>query len=75
MNDSETWIWVKVRRRIADWLVSILRHASIEPHDQARRELDPVRIAELRQKGNDIHEVAKDIERALHPEHKHDNRS
>lgn len=67
---DEGWIWIRVRRRIADILAGILRHASIEPHDQARKEIDPERIAELRQKGNDIHETAKDIERALHPEHK-----
>jgi hypothetical protein len=71
VND-DSWIWVRVRRRIADILAGILRHASIEPHDLARKEIDPVRIAELRQKGNDIHETAKDIERALHPEDRHD---
>ncbi|MDB6107827.1 MAG: hypothetical protein JWO52_7826 [Gammaproteobacteria bacterium] len=67
MND-DGWIWVRVRRRIADMLAGILRHASIEPHDQARRELEPARAAELRQQGNDIHDTAKGIERAAHGE-------
>lgn len=44
----------------------ILRHASIEPHDEARKATDPARAAELRQQGADIHETARTIDKAMH---------
>ena len=61
---EDEWIFVRIRRRIADTVVWLLRGASIEPHDEARHEKDPKRHAELRQRGDDLHEAGEAIETA-----------
>lgn len=67
MPDSD-WIFIRIRRRIAHMVSLILRHASIEPHDEARKCEDPKRAEELRIQGADIHETARSIDKALHPD-------
>lgn len=65
---NDDWIFIRIRRRIAQTLSMILRTASIEPHDEARKATDPERAAHLRQQGADIHETARSIEKAMHPD-------
>lgn len=65
--DNE-YIWIRIRRRIADTLVWILRGASMEPHNQAARIKDPGKNALLRQEGDDIHRTAEEIKAALRGE-------
>lgn len=67
-SDDKDWIFIRIRRRIAHAISLILRHASIEPHDEARKATDPERINELRQQGTDIHETARNIDKANHPD-------
>lgn len=67
MADSD-WILIRIRKRIAHVISLILRHASIEPHDNARKCEDPKRAEELRQQGDDIHETKRSIDKALHPD-------
>lgn len=69
MAESE-WIVIRIRRRIAQALSMLLRHASIEPHDEARKATDPERIRELRQQAEDIHETARNIDKVMHPDDK-----
>lgn len=64
---DEGFVWLRIRRRIAYLIASLLRVASVEPHYQASKSKDPDETAKLRQQGDDIHQVAKDIERALNP--------
>lgn len=66
-NEGSAFVWVRIRRRIAHLITSILRGASAEPHNRARQAKDPDVAQQLRQEGDDIHEVAKDVERAMHP--------
>lgn len=65
---DDEWIVVRIRRRIAHAISLILRNASIEPHDEARKSIDPERAAQLRQEGTDIHETARAIDKEIHPE-------
>lgn len=64
MPESE-WIVIRIRRRIAHMIASILKGSSAQPHYEASKEKDPLRAAALRDLGNDIHETAKQIERTL----------
>lgn len=64
---ANEWIVVRIKRRIAYLISSILRGASVEPHYQATKATDPDMITKLRQEGDDLHQAAKDIENALHP--------
>ncbi len=66
MADDERFIVVRILRRSA-WLISsILRGASAEPHYEASKlPSDSDKARQLRQTGNDIHQVAKDIEEEM----------
>lgn len=67
MADND-FVWVRIRKRVAHMISLILRTASIEPHDEARKATIPERATELRQQGSDIHETAKAIDKAMHPD-------
>lgn len=64
MNDSE-WILVRIRKRIAYMITWLLRDASMGPHLEASKEKDPVKAAQLRQQGDDLHRTAEDIHKRL----------
>lgn len=65
---DDDFVWVRIRKRVAHMISLILRNASIEPHDEARKATTPERAVELRQQGSDIHETAKTIDKAMHPD-------
>lgn len=65
---TDDFVWVRIRKRVAHLISMILRTASIEPHDEARKATDPARAIELRQQGADLHESAKTIDKAMHPD-------
>lgn len=69
---NDEFILIRIRRRIAYLISNILRGASVHPHYKASQSTNEDEIMKLRQEGNDLHQVAKDIERELHPE-KHDD--
>lgn len=66
MADDDRFIVIRILRRSA-WLISnILRGASAEPHFEASKlPADSNKARQLRQEGNDIHQVAKDIEEEM----------
>lgn len=68
MPNDDDFILIRIRKRIAQMISMILRTASIEPHDEARKATDPERAANLRQQGADIHETARTIDKAMHPD-------
>ncbi len=64
-NNDESWIVIRISRRVAYLVATVLREASIWPHYRASKETNPKKAAELRQEGNDLHEAGKEIERQL----------
>jgi hypothetical protein len=66
MDTDERFIVIRILRRSAFLISNILRGASSDPHNEAARlKSDSDRARHLRQEGDDIHQVAKDIEREM----------
>jgi len=66
MDTDESYVLVRIKRRIAFLISSILRGASSEPHFQASKlPADSDQAQRLRQEGNDLHQVAKYIEEEM----------
>src|SRR3569832_2557122 len=64
MTES-TWIWIRIRRRIAHQVAGILREASNKLHFDASKAKGP-KGEGLRSDADDIHYIGKQIERDIH---------
>lgn len=67
MANDDRYITVKILKRVAYYVIDLLRGASSQPHAQAAKlNPDSDKARELRQQGDDICQVAADIEAEMH---------
>lgn len=67
MAKDDSYITVKILRRVAFYIVDLLRGASSQPHYQAGKlKPDSDKARELRQTGDDLCQAAADIESEMH---------
>lgn len=67
MPKDDSYITVKILRRVAYYIIDLLRGSSSQPHHQASTlNPDSDKARELRQQGDDMCQVAADIEAEMH---------
>lgn len=62
---DDDYILVRIKRRIAYLISSILRGAAVDPFYNASKADNPERARALRQDGEDISETARNVDKAL----------